>query len=60
MNNTKCHPRPDKKAKCSFKQLLCVEFDAIFDVNVEIDDNSVRVSCGPCEGPGGFLAEEDE
>ena len=39
-------PGHSKKAECSFTQLLCVEFDVIFDVDLEIDQDSIEVSCG--------------
>ncbi len=42
-------PRPDcgdNSVACSFAQLLCVEFDCIFDVDVQIDRDSIEVSCG--------------
>ncbi len=41
-------PRPgcDNKVKCSFEQLLCVEFDVIFDLDIEIDRDSIEVTCG--------------
>ncbi|MFW6022910.1 MAG: hypothetical protein ACOCQW_05320 [Halanaerobiaceae bacterium] len=40
------HKDCDNKVKCSFRELLCVEFDCIFEVNVDIDQNSIQVSCG--------------
>ncbi|MFP4662011.1 MAG: hypothetical protein ACLFPF_07470 [Halanaerobiales bacterium] len=36
----------DGKVACSFAQLLCVEFECIFDVDVQIDRDSIIVSCG--------------
>jgi hypothetical protein len=39
------HHHHDKKTECPFKQLLCVKFEAIFDVDVDIDDDSIVVEC---------------
>lgn len=41
---------PDKKATCPFEQLLSVKFDAIFDVGIEIDEDSINVECVDCPG----------
>ncbi len=41
----KHHHGKDRKARCSFEQLLLVEFDAIFSVDVEIDNDSIVVTC---------------
>ncbi|MFW5991625.1 MAG: hypothetical protein ACOCQN_00350 [Halanaerobiaceae bacterium] len=54
--NTQRRPRRDKKAKCPFEQLLCVEFECIFDVDVEIDNDSIEVSCAGGSSP--FNTEE--
>ncbi len=40
------HRDKDSKAKCKFRELLCVEFEAIFNVDVEIDSDSIVVTCG--------------
>lgn len=44
--NPRHHHDKDKKAKCKFSELLCVEFEAIFNVDVEIDNDSIVVTCG--------------
>jgi len=53
-------PKPDcdTKVRCSFAQLLCVEFDVIFDLDVEIDRKSIEVTCG--DGIQGPFNADDE
>ncbi len=51
-------PNHDSKVKCSFAQLLCVEFDVIFDLDLEIDRDSIEVTCG--DGiPGPFNSNNE-
>lgn len=45
MSGRRCHHnRRCPKAKGSFEQLLCVEFDVIFEVAADIDEGSITVS----------------
>lgn len=36
-------PRRNKKLKATFEQLLALEFDIIFDVDIELDEDSVNI-----------------
>lgn len=45
------HGPHHKKAKCGFEQLLCVEFDVVFEVQGSIEENSISVRCVGDECP---------
>lgn len=49
-------PDCDTKVTCSFEQLLCVEFDVVFDIDVELEN--IEVSCG--DGIRGRMNVKDD
>lgn len=33
----------DRRLKAEFEQLLVIEFDVLFDIDIELDEDSVRI-----------------
>jgi hypothetical protein len=42
------------KAEATFEQLLCVEFDVLFEVDAQIEDGSITVEAIDIDNDGDF------